>query len=103
MVWLASVSLAIGALLAQRFKIIIVLVPATLVVVVVAIATGAAQTRGVWSTILMMAIASVGIQIGYLLGMLIQYGLDALSARRSSHLSDTRRGRYPSIFRTPIK
>jgi hypothetical protein len=102
MVWLASVSLAVGALLAQRFKIM-VLVPATLVVGLVAIGAGVAQASGVWSIILMMATASVGIQIGYFLGMLIQNGLDALLARRSSCLSDTRTGRYPSIFRTPIK
>jgi hypothetical protein len=101
MVWLASVSLAIGALLALRFNIF-ALVPATLVVMVVAIGAGGAQTGGVWSTVLMTATASVAIQIGYFLGMLVQCGLDALRARRSSYLSNTRTGRYASIFRTPI-
>jgi UPF0716 family protein affecting phage T7 exclusion len=81
MIWLSTVSLAAGGLLAQRFKIF-VLAPATLVVVVVAIAVGVAQTIGVWSTILMMATASVGMQIGYFLGKLIQYGLGALLAVR---------------------
>jgi len=61
-----------------------VLAPATFVVVVVAIAVGVAQTRGVWSTVLIMATASVGIQIGYFLGILIQYGL--VRSRHASHL-----------------
>jgi UPF0716 family protein affecting phage T7 exclusion len=84
MIWLSTVSLAAGCLLAQHFKII-VLVPATFVVVVIAVAVGIAQTSGVWSTILMMATTSVGLQIGYFLGMFIQYGL-ALLARRSTVL-----------------
>jgi membrane protein DedA with SNARE-associated domain len=91
MIWLSAISLAAGGLLAQRFKIIVV-APATFVVVVVAIAVGIAQTSGVWSIILMMATASVGIQIGYFLGILIQYGLGALLARRSSGLA-RRQGR----------
>jgi len=61
MIWLSIVSLAAGALLARRFKII-VLVPATLVVVVIAIGAGLSQTKSVWLTVLMIAAASVGIQ-----------------------------------------
>jgi hypothetical protein len=86
MIWLSMVSVAAGGLLAQRFKII-VLAPATFVVVVVAIAVGIAQTGGVWSIILMITTASAGMQIGYFLGASIQYGLDALLARRSSGLA----------------
>src|SRR5882724_4115088 len=100
MVWLSIVSLAVGAILAQRFKIM-VLAPAILVVVVVAIGSGVAQSSGVWSTILMTATASVGIQIGYFLGMLIKFGLGALLARSSSCVSDKRTARNRSIFRTP--
>ena len=99
MIWLALVSLVAGGLLAQRFKAV-VLAPATFVVVVVALAMGSAQ--GVGLTILMMATASVGIQIGYFLGMLIQYGIGVLLARKSSYFSDKRTARNPSIFRTPI-
>jgi hypothetical protein len=83
MIWLSIVSLAAGCLLALRFKII-VLVPATFVVI--AVAVGIAQTNGVWSTILMTATTSVGLQVGYFLGMFIQYGLGALLARRSTVL-----------------
>ena len=87
MIWLSIVSLTAGALLAQRFKIV-VLVPATLVVVLLAIGAGLAQTQGFWSTLLMIAAASVGIQTGYFFGMLIQLGLRALLACRSSSFSD---------------
>jgi hypothetical protein len=80
MIWLSTVSLVAGGLLAQRFKII-VLVPATFVVVVIALAVGMAQTGGVWSIILMIATTSVGLQIGYFLGMFIKYGRGALLAR----------------------
>jgi hypothetical protein len=99
MIWLASVSLVAGVLLAQRFKVV-VLAPATFVVVVVALTIG--RAHGVWLTILMMATASLGIQIGYFLGMLIQYGIAVLLTRKSSYFSDPRTARNPSIFRTPI-
>jgi membrane protein DedA with SNARE-associated domain len=89
MIWLSTAGLAAGCLLAQRFKII-ALVPATFVVVFIAVAVGIAQTSGVWSTILMMATTSVGLQIGYFLGMFIQYGLGALLARRSTVLRGAR-------------
>ena len=85
MIWLSTVSLVAGGLLAQRFRFM-VLAPATFVVVVVAIAVGVAQTNSVRSIMLLIAAASVGIQIGYFLGTLIHYSLSALLARRSSAL-----------------
>jgi hypothetical protein len=89
LIWLLAVSLTAGGLLAQRFKVMVV-APATFVVVVVAIAVGITQTGGLWSIILIMATASVGIQIGYFLGMLIQYGLGTLPARRLRGLAAPR-------------
>jgi hypothetical protein len=100
MIWLSINSLAVGALL-QRFKII-VLVPATLMVVVVAIGAGVVQTSGAWLTILTIAAASVSIQVGYFVGMLIQHGLGALLATKSSPSPHTRSARDPSTFRAPI-
>jgi hypothetical protein len=88
MIWLSIVSLLVGALLARRFRII-VLVPATLTVLVIAIGAGVAQASSGWFVVGMIAAASVSIQAGYFLGMLIQYGLDALLASRSSLLSHT--------------
>ena|ERR1700752_1980449 len=100
MIWLAM-NLAVGGLLAQRFRIL-VLAPATFVMVVIAIAVGVAQTSGLWLTSLTVATASVGIQIGYFLGILIQYGLGAPPARKSSGSSGTRTEQNHSISRTPI-
>ena len=88
MIWLSIVSLLVGALLARRFRII-VLVPATLTVLVIAIGAGVAQASSGWFVVGMIAAASVSIQAGYFLGMLIQYGLDALLASRSSPFSQT--------------
>jgi hypothetical protein len=95
MIWLSIVSLTAGALLAHRFKII-VLVPATLVVALLAVGAGLAQTRGVWSVLLMIAAASVGLQTGYFAGMLIQYGLGFRLARGSSSFS------HPTSARDPV-
>ena len=88
MIWLSIVSLLVGALLAQRFRII-VLVPATLAVVVIAIGAGVAHASSVWSIVGMIVAASVSIQAGYFVGMLIQHGLGALLASSSSPLSHT--------------
>jgi hypothetical protein len=101
MIWLSTVSLVAGGLLATHFKII-VLAPATFVIMVIAIAVGELQTTDIRSIILTIAIASVGVQIGYFFGTLIQYGLSALLLRGSSSSSDKRTGRPPSISRTPI-
>jgi len=68
MIWFSAICLAAGALFAQRFRII-VLVPAT--VVAIAAGAGLLHTKGVWSTLLMMAAAIVGLQAGYFVGMLI--------------------------------
>jgi hypothetical protein len=88
MIWLSIVSLSVGALLAQRFKII-ALVPATFAVWVVAIGAGVAQASSAWLIVEMIAAASVSIQAGYFVGMLVQHGVGVLSAGRSSLFSDT--------------
>jgi hypothetical protein len=100
MIWLTTVSLAAGGLLAQRFKII-VLAPATFVIVAFAVALGAGRTSGFWSTILTIATASVGIQIGYFLGILTQYGIGTLPARKSSLFSEST-AQNNSVSRSPI-
>jgi hypothetical protein len=88
MIWLSIVSLSIGALLAQRFKVI-VLVPATLTVLAVAIGAGVAQASSAWLIVGMIAAASVSIQVGYFVGMLIHHGWGTLLAGRSSAFSHT--------------
>ena len=86
MIWLSTVSLVAGGLLAQRFRFM-VLAPATFVAVVVAMAVGVAQTDSVWRIILTIASASTGMQIGYFLGMLVHHGLGARLAHRSAVVS----------------
>jgi len=98
MIWLAM-NLAVGGLLAQRFRIL-VLAPATFVMVVIVIAVGVARTSSAWSIISMIATASVGIQIGYFLGMLIPRGGASPLSRWSARFS--RGARNTWISRTPI-
>jgi len=62
---LAMVSLLIGALLAQRFKVLI-LIPATPIVLGVAFGTGVTHAHTAWSTILTVGMAATSMQIGYL-------------------------------------
>jgi membrane protein DedA with SNARE-associated domain len=88
MIWLSIGSLMVGALLAQRFKII-ALVPATFAVLVIAIGAGVAQANSAWLIVAMIAAASVSMQAGYFVGMLIQHLLGALLASRSSPFSHT--------------
>jgi hypothetical protein len=87
MIWLSIVSLSVG-LLAQRFRII-VLVPATLTVFVMAIGAGVAQAHSAWLIVLTIAAATVSVQVGYFVGMLIQHGLSVLLASGSSPFSHT--------------
>jgi hypothetical protein len=94
MIWLSIVSLTAGALLAQRFKII-VLVPATLMVALLAVSAGLVHTRSIWSILLMIAAASVGLQTGYFAGLLIQYGLGFRMARGSASFSHSTSARDP--------
>jgi hypothetical protein len=88
MIWLSVVSLSIGMLLAQRFKII-VLVPASFAALVIAIGAGVAQASSAWLIVGMIAAASASMQAGYFVGMLIRHGLGALWASRSSPFSHT--------------
>lgn len=91
MIWLTTVSLAAGGLLALRFKIV-VLAPATFLVVLVAVSVGAPQASRFWLSISTVASATVGIQVGYFLGILLQYGLGALFPPKSSITSAAKGG-----------
>jgi hypothetical protein len=102
MIWLLTISLAAGGLLAQHFKIIM-LAPATFVIVVMAIAVGGAQTTDIWSIVLTMTVASAGIQTGYFLGMLIHIGLTGSSpSSGTARPASSGTARRASIFRTLI-
>jgi hypothetical protein len=86
MMILSIISLLVGALLGQRFKVM-VLMPATAIVLVVAIGTGVTHAHTAWSIILMAAAAATSMQIGYLIGIGIHHVLAAALSSRSSPLT----------------
>jgi predicted Na+-dependent transporter len=81
----ALISLLIGMVLGQRFKVL-ALVPAMAVVVLIAVGAGVARGAGVWPTILMVVVAMATVQIGYLAGIAIR---SLLAAGRASKLHAT--------------
>jgi membrane protein DedA with SNARE-associated domain len=98
MIWLATVSLAAGAVLAQRFKIII-LAPASAALVLVGVSAASPEVRGVWSILVIVVTASVALQVGYFLGML---SVGLFPSRKSSDFSDVGTAQKRSISRTSI-
>jgi hypothetical protein len=92
MIWVPVVGLAVGALLAQRFKIV-VLLPATLAVAVVAFGVATTQSSSASSTVLIIVVTSVSMQAGYLAGMLVRRGRGGAS--RTPLFSQTTSARDP--------
>ena len=87
MIWVPIVGLAVGALLAQRFRII-ALLPATLAVGFLAFAVATTQTSSALSTILIIVATSVCMQVGYFGGMLARRRVGGAS-RLSSFSQNT--------------
>jgi hypothetical protein len=88
MMTLSMISLLVGAVLGQRFKII-VLIPAFAIVLVLAVGTGVAQAQTAWSIVLTAAAAATCLQIGYLVGIGVHHVLAAALSKRSSSLTST--------------
>jgi len=80
------IGLAVGALLAQRFKFV-VLLPATLAAALVAFGVATTQASSASSTILIVVVTSVSMQTGYFAGMLVRRGIGGTS--RVPSLSQT--------------
>src|SRR5882757_3815359 len=85
MMILSMVSLLVGAVLGQRFTVM-VLIPATAVVLALAVGTGVTHAHTAWSVVLMIAAATTCMQIGYFAGIGIRHVLPAASSGRSSPL-----------------
>jgi hypothetical protein len=83
---LSTVSFLVGAALAQRFKIM-VLIPA--VVLMLAVGIGVTIAYNSWSIIVTAATAATSMQIGYLIGMSI-HGLLAAASSRSAPSTSAR-------------
>jgi membrane protein DedA with SNARE-associated domain len=90
MMMLSMVSLLVGVVLGQRFKVI-VLIPATAIVLVLAVATGVTPAQTAWSIILMVAAAATSMQIGYLIGIGVRHVLAASSSLTSPTASSPAR------------
>jgi hypothetical protein len=78
MIILSLLCLLVGAVLGQYFKIR-VLIPASVIVLLLAVGTGVTYAHSAWSIILTASMASISIQIGYFIGIVIHHfrGRDA--------------------------
>jgi putative Ca2+/H+ antiporter (TMEM165/GDT1 family) len=78
---LALISFYVGAVLAWRFKVF-VLVPTIAVDVIVVAAVGVARGDYVWSIVLAMVLSTISLQLGYLAGA-IAFARPSDSAQKS--------------------
>jgi hypothetical protein len=98
MILLGMISVSIGAVLAQRFKIMILL-PATVMVLMTAVAAGIAQTHTAWWAIMVAAIVGISMQVGYIVGLGIRHVLEAPLAHRPQPFRPSASARHPMRFR----
>jgi hypothetical protein len=92
---LPLISLLMGMVLGQRFKVL-VLVPALAFVLVVAVGAGVARVQGLWPTALMAAGAVASLQIGYLGGTGLRH---VIAAARISKLRTAFQGGPEAVAR----
>jgi hypothetical protein len=83
---LSTLSFLVGAALAQRFKIM-VLIPAVATVLMLAVGIGFTNAYTSWSIVVTAATAATSMQIGYLIGMSIHGFLAAASSRSAPSTS----------------
>ena len=88
MMTFSMVSLLVGAVLGQRFQVI-VLVPAVAIALVLAIGTGVTHGDTGWSIVLMGAAAATSVQIGYLIGIGIFHVLAAAGSTAAASARTT--------------
>ena len=93
---LAIFTFLVGAALGQRFTVL-VLVPAILVTLGVAIGLGVARAQALGTIILVTVAAVASLQIGYLLGVGIRQLIQGRASRlRSSSFADSSEARRPA-------
>ena len=90
MLVLSTVSFLVGAALAQRYTIM-VLLPAVATVLTLAVGIGVTNAYTFWSIVVTAATAATSMQIGYLIGM----SLHGLLAAASSRPAPSTSGRHP--------
>jgi hypothetical protein len=85
---LAIISLLVGMVLGQRFKVLMLL-PAIVFALGLAIGGGVVRADSAWWIVLMAATAATALQIGYIIGIGIHHVLVAVPASRSPATSLT--------------
>jgi hypothetical protein len=89
----ALISLLVGMVLGQRFKVL-VLLPTIAVAVLVTTGTGLVHADSGWSIVMMAAATAASLQVGYLAGVTIRH---MLAVARASKLPATSlRGSSPA-------
>jgi hypothetical protein len=83
MTMFAMTAVLIGALLGQRFKVLI-LVPAIVVGLATVLGFGMAQNGNLWSTLTVMALTITALQLGYLGGAVIRFVVAGARVGRDS-------------------
>jgi hypothetical protein len=95
MMTLMLICLLLGAVLGQRFKVL-VLIPATAVVLPFVAAAGVVQTDPYGQIAIAAIVASVSLQLGYLAGIALRYLMVLL---RATQLNASSRSRVASARR----
>jgi hypothetical protein len=93
----ALISLMIGIVLARRSKVL-VLAPAFMITIVLAIGTVLAHTEATWSIAATTLVVIVGLQVGYLLGSGLRQvmALVRYSRLRSASMTNALRPHRPA-------
>jgi hypothetical protein len=96
---LGILSLLVGAVLAQRFKVM-VLLPATVMVIMAAAGIGLTQSS-IGSTMLIAAAGGLSMQVGYLFGIGLRYLLETRSTESPQPVRASASARH-SAQTTPL-
>ena len=88
MMTLTMISLLVGMVLGQRFKVL-VLVPTIAIPLIFALGAGIARADTFWQIVLMAVAAASSLQVGYLAGVVIRHVLVAARSSRSPATSLT--------------
>ena len=83
MTMFAMTAVLIGAVLGQRFKVLI-LGPTIIFGLAASVAFGIAHHDSLWSTLLVMALITTALQIGYLGGIVTRFVIAAARVGRNS-------------------
>ena len=75
----AIICVVAGAFLGLRYNVL-VLVPAVMFAMLLAVAVGVAQAESFWSIVLMTIVLVVAVQLGYLAGVVIYAAVEAICA-----------------------